>query len=88
MYKAYPWQVKTFICQAANYRPRLHNMATGTVKWFNHTKRYGFIEQDEGDDVFVHESQIEGGYLKEGDRVEFEVEQGDRGAKAVNVKKI
>jgi CspA family cold shock protein len=72
----------------AKYRRRLHKMATGTVKWFNPTKRYGFIEQDEGDDVFVHESQIEGGQVKEGDRVEYEVEQGDRGLRAVKVKKI
>ena len=72
----------------ANYKGRLYNMATGTVKWFNPTKKYGFIEQDEGDDVFVHADEIEGGYLKDEDRVEFEVEQGDKGLKAVKVKKI
>jgi len=77
-----------FINQPVDYGLRLQNMATGTVKWYNPTKRFGFIEQDEGDDVFVHESQIDGGYLKEGDRVEYEVEQGDRGLKALKVKKI
>jgi CspA family cold shock protein len=63
-------------------------MTTGTVKWFNPRKRYGFIEQDEGEDIFVHESGIVSGYIKEGDRVEFDVEQSDRGPRAVNVKKV
>ena len=66
-------------------------MATGTVKWFNADKGYGFIAQSEGgDDVFVHFSAIEGtGYksLDEGATVEYEVEQGPKGpqAKSVNV---
>ena len=65
-------------------------MAQGTVKWFNNEKGYGFIAQEGGDDVFVHYSQIESeGYksLAEGQRVEFEVEQGNKGlsAKAVRV---
>ncbi len=63
-------------------------MATGTVKWFNAKKRYGFIAQDEGGDLFVHESGIAGGHIKEGDRVEFDIEEGDRGPKAVNVRKL
>ena len=60
----------------------------GTVKWFNGSKGYGFIERDEGDDVFVHFSAIVGeGFrnLNEGERVEFTVEQGDKGLQAANV---
>jgi CspA family cold shock protein len=64
-------------------------MATGTVKWFNADKGYGFIAQSEGgDDVFVHFSAIEGsGYrsLDEGATVEYEVEQGPKGPQARNV---
>jgi CspA family cold shock protein len=61
---------------------------TGTVKWFNDAKGYGFISRDSGDDVFVHFSEIQGGgfrSLAEGQRVEFNVEQGDKGPKATNV---
>jgi CspA family cold shock protein len=61
---------------------------TGTVKWFNASKGYGFIARDGGEDVFVHQSAIQAeGYrtLAEGQRVEFEVEQGTKGAKANNV---
>ena len=64
---------------------------TGTVKWFNDQKGYGFIAQDEGGDVFVHFSAItEEGFrsLTEGQRVEFSVEQGSKGPAAVNVRKI
>ena len=63
-------------------------MANGTVKWFNDKKGYGFIEQDDGSDVFVHHSSINAsGFksLKEGDRVTFDVEQGQKGPSAVNV---
>jgi CspA family cold shock protein len=61
---------------------------TGTVKWFNGAKGYGFIERANGDDVFVHYSAIQmDGFkdLKEGQSVEFSVEQSDKGPQAVNV---
>lgn len=60
----------------------------GTVKWFNNEKGYGFIEREEGDDVFVHYSAIMGeGFraLDEGQRVEFTVEQGQKGLQATSV---
>ena len=64
-------------------------MPAGTVKWFNESKGFGFIAQDNGgDDVFVHFSAIQGGgfrSLTEGQKVTFEIEKGDRGPKAVNV---
>ncbi|HEC34108.1 MAG TPA: cold-shock protein [Chloroflexi bacterium] len=62
---------------------------TGTVKWFNDAKGYGFISRDAGGDVFVHFSAIEeGGFrsLQEGQRVEFAVEQGPKGLRAVSVR--
>jgi len=64
---------------------------TGTVKWFNGTKGFGFIKRDDGDDVFVHHSAIQSqGFrtLEEGDRVEFTIEQGQKGPAAADVKKI
>jgi CspA family cold shock protein len=63
-------------------------MANGTVKWFDDRKGYGFIEQEDGPDVFVHHSGITGtGFktLREGDRVTFDIEQGKKGPAAVNV---
>lgn len=60
----------------------------GTVKWFNAAKGYGFISMDNGDDVFVHYSAIQGeGYrtLEEGQRVSFEITQGSKGPQATNV---
>lgn len=66
-------------------------MATGKVKWFSDSKGYGFIEQDDGNDVFVHHTDIEGsGFktLREGQSVEFDVIKGDKGPKAVNVKPL
>jgi len=61
---------------------------TGTVKWFNGSKGYGFISREDGDDVFVHYSAIQAeGFrnLEEGQRVEFEVEDSPKGPQAVNV---
>lgn len=61
---------------------------TGRVKWFDEKKGFGFIEREDGDDVFVHFRAIQGsGYktLAEGQQVEFEVEQGQKGPQAVNV---
>jgi CspA family cold shock protein len=63
-------------------------MAGGTVKWFSEKKGYGFIEQEDGPDVFVHHSAINtSGFrtLNEGDRVTFEIEQGQKGPSATNV---
>jgi len=63
-------------------------MANGIVKWFDDRKGYGFIEQEDGPDVFVHHTGINGvGFktLQEGDRVTFDIEQGKKGPAAVNV---
>jgi CspA family cold shock protein len=66
-------------------------MANGTVKWFNDSKGFGFISQENGDDVFVHHTAIEGeGFrsLAEGDKVEFEVTKDQKGFKASKVVKL
>jgi len=66
-------------------------METGTVKWFNPSKGYGFISREEGDDVFAHYNAIEGdGYktLDEGDQVQFEIGQGPKGLQAIKITKL
>jgi len=66
-------------------------MVIGTVKWFSQDKGYGFISQDQGDDVFVHYSEIQGdGFrtLREGEKVEFEITEGKKGPQAVNARRI
>ena len=66
-------------------------MEQGTVKWFNKTKGYGFISREGGEDVFVHFKAIIGdGFkvLNEGDKVQFDVEQGPKGLQAANVEKV
>ena len=66
-------------------------MAQGTVKWFSDQKGYGFIEQDNGEDIFVHHTEILGSGFKtlsEGDRVTFDVGEGKKGPAAQNVEKI
>ena len=60
----------------------------GVIKWYNPRKGFGFIEVEEGKDVFVHNTQVpQGTFLNEGDKVSFEVEEGEKGPQAVNIKK-
>jgi CspA family cold shock protein len=66
-------------------------MVKGTVKWFNERKGFGFLSQDDGEDVFVHYSSIQGSGFKnltEGQAVEFEVQKGPKGLQAVNVRAL
>jgi CspA family cold shock protein len=70
---------------------KMSERLTGTVKWFNGAKGYGFIARDGGEDVFVHYSAIQGeGFrdLQEGERVEFSVEQGQKGPAAADVRRL
>lgn len=61
----------------------------GTVKWYNSRKGYGFIEGEDGKDVFVHRTSLpEGIFLDEGDKVEYEIEEGDKGPNAKDIKKL
>jgi len=61
----------------------------GKIKWYNPRKGYGFIEGEDGKDIFVHRSSVpQGTFLNEGDEIEFETEDSDKGIKAINVKKL
>ena len=74
-----------------SYKGGITSMANGTVKWFNDTKGFGFITGQDGSDVFVHHSSIQSnGFrsLDEGDSVSFDIEDGAKGQKAVNVVKL
>jgi len=91
------FQINRPLCGLSSFiwaRPgsnKMSNQATGKVKWFNESKGFGFIEQDNGKDVFVHFSAIQGSGFKtlaEGQRVSFEVTQGQKGPQASNVQAI
>jgi cold shock protein len=68
---------------------RRNKKMEGTVKWYNPRKGYGFISGEDGKDVFVHRSSIpEGTYLNEGDKVDYQLEDSERGPQATNIKKL
>jgi CspA family cold shock protein len=86
-----PRVVKQCIFSGKGDFQKMSERVTGTVKWFNSHKGYGFITRDGGEDVFVHYSAIqEQGFrnLAEGDRVEFSVEQGQKGPAAADVRRL
>ena len=61
----------------------------GTIKWYNARKGYGFIDGEDGKDVFVHRSAVPTGtYLNEGDKVEYEIEEAEKGPQATSIKKV
>jgi len=65
------------------------NLMEGTIKWYNARKGFGFIEVEDGKDVFLHQSQVpEGTFLNEGDKISFDVEESEKGPQATNVKKV
>jgi CspA family cold shock protein len=83
--------LQSFFClKSTMYESKEERMSSGSVKWFNDAKGFGFITTEEGSDVFVHFSAIQGdGFrsLSEGDSVTFDVEKGAKGLQAVNVVK-
>jgi cold shock protein len=81
----------SFVAASHNHHKGHCAMERGTVKWFNNAKGYGFITRESGEDLFVHFKSIVGeGYktLKQGEGVDFEIEQGTKGLQATNVRKV